>query len=108
MNNYLIPANSKKSLLIFNMFRPIDLGVVIGGALTTLILMLAISNDSITAMVIKLVPLVITLLLVVPLANYHNIMVFIREVYIYLSSQKRFYWRGWCATYGFDEPKKKN
>ena len=36
MNQYLIPANSKKGQLIFNIFRPIDLGVLLVGATLTL------------------------------------------------------------------------
>lgn len=37
MNQYLIPANSKKSLLIFNMFRPFDLFLLLTGGTFTLL-----------------------------------------------------------------------
>lgn len=102
-NNYLIPANSKKSQLILNAFRPIDLMIVGAGAFTTLILMFAISGDGLVELIIKLLPLGLGLLLVVPIPFYHNILVFLREVYIFFSSQKTYVWRGWCAKYGFED-----
>lgn len=109
-NNYLIPANSKKSQLILNAFRPIDLGIMGAGALITLALMFIIPGDGLIELTIKLLPLGIGLLLVVPIPFYHNVLVFLREVYIYFSSQKTYVWRGWCAKYGFedDDYSKKN
>lgn len=109
-NNYLIPANSKKSQLILNAFRPIDLGIMGAGALITLALMFIIPGDGLIELTIKLLPLGIGLLLVVPIPFYHNVLVFLREVYIYFSSQKTYVWRGWCAKYGFedDDDNKKN
>ena len=102
MNNYLIPANSKKSQLILNVFRPVDLYILIAGAVTTL-LMLFIPGESIGWLVIKLLPLGLALLLVLPVPFYHNVLVFLREVYIYSSSQRTYKWRGWCATYEFED-----
>ena len=91
-NNYLIPANSKKSQLILNAFRPIDLGIMGGGALITLALLFIIPGDGLIELTIKLLPLGIGLLLVVPIPFYHNVLVFLREVYIYFSSQKTYVW----------------
>ena len=54
---YLIPANSKKGQLIFNMFRPIDLIIFAVGACTTLILMFAIQATTMFALIIKLAPI---------------------------------------------------
>ena len=97
---YIIPANSKKSQLIFNVFRPIDLfGILLPGALLTVLFLFIFPGDSISAIVIKLAPVSLALFLVMPIPFYHNVLVYLREVYIYFSSQKRYYWRGWCASY---------
>lgn len=97
---YIIPANSKKSQLIFNVFRPIDLfGILLPGALLTVVFLFVFPGDSISAIVIKLAPVSLALFLVMPIPFYHNVLVYLREVYIYFSSQRRYYWRGWCASY---------
>ena len=97
---YIIPANSKKSQLIFNVFRPIDLfGILLPGALLTVLFLFIFPGDSISAIVIKLAPVSLALFLVMPIPFYHNVLVYLREVYIYFSSQRRYYWRGWCASY---------
>lgn len=106
MNNYLIPANSKKSQLIFNVFRPIDLGILLTGGLVTLILMFLIQGDTIAGLIIKLMPIGLGALLVMPVPYYHNVLVFLREAYMFYLSQRTYRWRGWCATYGFDETTK--
>lgn len=97
---YIIPANSKKSQLIFNVFRPIDLfGILLPGALLTVFFLFLFPGDSISAIIIKLAPVSLALFLVMPIPFYHNVLVYLREVYIYFSSQRRYYWRGWCASY---------
>lgn len=106
MNNYLIPANSKKSQLIFSIFRPVDLFIVLVGGLITLVLMFAVSGDSISQLFIKLLPIGISLLLVVPIPYYHNVLVFFQEVYLFVMGQKVYLWRGWCSNYGFDDETK--
>ena len=100
MNNYLIPANSKKGQLYFNLFRVEDLVVLLIGGLITLVLVFAISGDSLLTMALKLMPLGIAVLLVMPIAYYHNVMVFIKEMYIYFTTQSKFRWKGWCVTSG--------
>lgn len=103
MNNYLIPANSKKGQLIFNIFRWVDLIIVIIGALITLLVMFLVKGDSLFALVVKLLPVGISLLLVLPVANYHNVLVFLQEAYLYFINQKRYHWKGWCASNVTDE-----
>ena len=97
MNDYLIPANSKKGQLIFNIFRPIDLGILGTGGFITLILAMVISSHSLTVTVIKMLPLAIGSLLVLPLPYYHNVLVFLQEALLYVESQKEYRWKGWCA-----------
>ena len=111
MNQYLIPANSKKGQLIFNIFRPIDLAVLLIGACITLILMLVFTDDDFWLIVLKLLPIGLSALLVMPLAYYHNVLVFLEEAIIFyskeLNGQNRYHWKGWCATHVIDGERKK-
>ena len=106
MNQYLIPANSKKGQLLFNIFRPIDLAILLTGGLITLILMFLVEGNSILLMVIKLLPIGISALLVMPIPYYHNGLVFLTEAIMFFVNQTQYRWKGWCATYGNDESKK--
>ena len=102
-NNYLIPANSKSGQLILNMFKIGDLIILGIGALITLIFLFVFTGDSVLFIVIKLLPVTISLLLVMPIPHYHNVLTFLREVYIFYTSQNQYRWRGWCATHGFED-----
>ena len=106
MNDYLIPANSKKGQLLFGVFRPIDLGVLISGAFVTLLLLFIIKGDEIPTIVVKLLPLTICVLLVVPVPYYHNVLVLIQEAVIFIMEPKQFSWRGWCAKYEYGSEQK--
>ena len=96
MNNYLIPANSKKSQLILGFFRGIDLILFGTGVGITLILLLTIQSANIGVMILILAPALITGFLVMPVPNYHNVLQFIVNVYTYFSERRRYYWKGWC------------
>ena len=96
MNQYIIPANSKKGKLYFNMFTGFDLGLIGVGGLMTLIFFFTLNNNSIILAITSLLPLGISLLLVMPVANYHNVLTFLKELYAYIVSQKKFRWKGWC------------
>ncbi|NLC48133.1 MAG: hypothetical protein GX758_02065 [Tenericutes bacterium] len=107
MNNYLIPANSKKSLLIFNMFRGIDLLIAGVGCVTTLLLMFLVSDQGLSGIIIKLAPAGVCLFLVMPLPYYHNILVFLTEIFLFYNNPTKYIWRGWCASYvGNDDAEK--
>ena len=100
MNNYLIPAKSKKSQLIFNVFRIIDLIILLTGAFITTMLMFIFKGDTVKELAIKLAPVGICLFLVMPLPFYHNVLVYLQEVVIYFMNPRRYYWRGWCIRDG--------
>ena len=102
-NNYLIPANSKNGQLILNMFKPFDLIILGIGALITLIFLFIFQEDTLLMIVIKLLPVTISLLLVMPIPYYHNVLTFLREIYIFYTSQNQYKWRGWCASHGFED-----
>jgi len=100
---YLIPANSKKGQLIFNMFRPIDLIIFAVGASISLILMLAIQATTMIALIIKLAPIAVTALLVMPVPNYHNVLMFLKDVIDFYSNRRIYIWKGWCVMNEYTE-----
>ena len=96
-NNYIIPANAKKSQLIFGFFTPIDLILFGSGCAVTLILLMVIRNANIWKMLIMLAPAVITGFLVMPVMYYHNVLQLITNVFNYFFNPRIYYWRGWCV-----------
>lgn len=102
---FLIPANSKKSMLIFGVFTTFDLILFASGIGVTIILLLIISPNTLVTAVIDLLPAVICGFLVLPVPNYHNIRIIIQEAYKFFTSRQKFIWKGWCVKdeYG-DEP----
>lgn len=104
MNNlYLIPANSKKGQLIFNMFRLIDLVVFLTGVVISLIFFVAISDNSLISTLIKLLPICTGGFLVVPVPNYHNVMMFIKDMYLFFTNRRVYLWKGWCVRDEYKE-----
>ena len=100
-NQFLIPANTKRGKLILNMFRPIDLGIGITGVIITFALLIILSYVDVSGVwnIIAVFPGAIAVLLVVPVPNYHNVMVCIGEIINYYSNTREYKWRGWCAVY---------
>ena len=100
MNGYLIPANSKKSMLIFGVFNQRDL-VLIGVALgISLILLLVLDISSLPLGLLAITPGLIGSFLVFPIPNYHNMSTVIREVYNFYTTRQKFVWKGWCFLDG--------
>ena len=106
MNNYLIPANSKKSQLILGFFNAVDLILFGSGVGITLILLLTIQSTDVVVMMLILAPALITGFLVMPVPNYHNVMTFIGNILNYYSAKnpREYIWKGWCVkdVYGKD------
>lgn len=103
--NFLIPANTKKSMLIFGVFTTFDLilfGVGIG---ITLILLLVIAPNTLFTAIIDLLPAVICGFLVLPIPNYHNIRIVIQELYRFYTVREKFIWKGWCVKDEYGESK---
>ena len=105
MNNnvYLIPANSKKSIMIFGMFYPFDLILFGTGLSITLLLLMILPLDSLVISLIAISPGLITGLLVFPLPNYHNTLTVIMDIFNFFTTRQKFVWKGWCVM---DELKK--
>ena len=100
MNNYLIPANSKKSMLYFGYFNSMDLWIFGSGVLVTFLLLLILPVEELFAAIIAIAPAAICSFLVLPVPNYHNVRTFIKSFIIYLKTDKKIYWKGWCLLDG--------
>ena len=101
-NQFLIPANTKRGQLILSLFRPIDLfGVFLPGVIISFALLLILSSLHITGWwnILAIVPGLIATVLVIPIPNYHNVMVCIGEIISFYSNNREYKWRGWCAVY---------
>ncbi len=103
--NYLIPTNTKKSMLIFGVFTLGDLILFGTGLGITILMLMILSPSSLLMAAIDLAPGVITGFLVLPIPNYHNTLVIIRELYTFYTTRQRFIWKGWCAKDEYDESK---
>ena len=99
-NNYLIPANSKKSQLILGFFTPIDLIIFSIGVVFSVILLMLIKSDNIAVMLLLASPALVATFLVAPVQHYHNIMTLIGNIYRFFTGRKKYYWRGWCVRDG--------
>lgn len=104
MNNmYIIPANSKKGQLIFNMFRGIDLAIFLIGVAITIVFFLAMGDTGLLGTVIKILPICISSFLVVPVPYYHNVMEFIKDMWLFISRRRVYLWKGWCVRSEYEE-----
>lgn len=96
---FLIPANAKKSMLIFGLFTPKDLIIFGSGIGLTLILLIALPVEQLTFAIIALAPALITGFLVFPIPNYHNTLTFLIGFYTFLTTRQKFIWKGWCVSH---------
>lgn len=109
MNNYLIPANANRGRLILGYFRPIDLIIFVVGLSITLVLLLIFQNymDNTVVAILLLMPVLISLLLVLPIPYQHNVLVLLGAIYnFYFVNRQRYIWKGWCAKYDENTNKK--
>ncbi len=99
-DNYLIPANTKRGKLILGWFRPFDLYLFGGGLLITFTLLAFLPLSSTFVTILCLAPAFVTGFLVMPVPNYHNMLVIIQEGYQFLTSRQKYRWKGWCWKSG--------
>ncbi len=97
MNQYLIPANSKRGNLILGWFFPRDLMIFGIGLVITLFLLLLIKMETTTDALIVLAPALTATLLVAPVPYYHNVLVVITEAIEFINSRQKYIWKGWCV-----------
>ena len=104
--NYLIPANSKKSLKILGIFYPFDLILFITGVGISLLLMMILEISDFKIAILSILPGCISGLLVFPVPHYHNILTVIKETIEFFSQRQKFVWKGWCVTSEIEKQQK--
>ncbi len=102
---FLIPANTKQSMLIFGVFTTFDLILFGSGLGITILLLMIISPNTLLTAVIDLAPGVITGFLVLPVPNYHNTRVIIQDIYRFYTTRQKFVWKGWCVSDEYGDKK---
>ena len=108
MNGYLIPANTKKGTLIFNIFRPFDLILFLVGVGISISILMFVPTANIVMVVIGCLPGCICGLLVVPIPYYHNVLCAIQSMLNFYTSNRKYRWRGWCFYERFVKEESKN
>ena len=104
-NGYLVPANTKKSMLILGMLRPLDLGILIVGIVISVIMLLIFNSSGTLLMIISCIPMVIGLILVLPIPNYHNTLVALQSIIRFYNERRNYIWKGWCVYNEFKDNK---
>lgn len=99
-NTYLIPANSKKSMLIFSVFTKLDLAIFATGVGISFLLMMFLNVSNFWVAMAAISPGLICAFLVFPVPNYHNIRTVIRNAWLFYTTRQRYIWKGWCFEYG--------
>ena len=102
MNGYLVPANTKKAMLILGMLRPIDAMILGVGVGISIIFLLIFQNASTWILIVACLPMLISLILVLPIPNYHNTLVALQSIMRFYNERRKYIWRGWCI---YDEYK---
>lgn len=98
-DQFLIPANSKKSELILGLFTRFDLVLLLVGLGLTALLVVMFQGElnGLGAIIGVLLPALIAIFLVFPIPNYHNVLQLIINIYTFFFVRQRTYkWRGWC------------
>lgn len=96
MNSYLIPANSKKSMLHFGLFTTSDLIIFGVGLGVSLLLLMILDVGKLSIALIAIAPGSICGFLVMPIPNYHNIRTFIKLAWEFYTTRQKYIWKGWC------------
>lgn len=107
MNGFLVPANAKKGTLILNLFRPFDLILFGTGVLISLIMLALVPTNNTLLVILSCLPACITGFLVIPIPNYHNVLVAIQSIINFYSERRKYVWKGWCFYEQFANEDKK-
>ena len=101
-NTYLIPANSKKSMLIFGYFNTVDLIIFCCGVGLSFLLMMFLPMEQFVFAILAITPGSICGLLVFPIPNYHNVRTVIINAWEFYTTRQKYIWKGWCFDNGED------
>lgn len=106
MNESLVPANTKKSMLIFGMLRPIDAIILGVGISISVILLLIFNNAGTLVTLLVCIPMFISLILVLPIPYYHNTLVALQSIMRFYNERRNYIWKGWCVYNEFKDDNK--
>lgn len=98
--NFLIPANTKKSLLFFGLFNRFDLILFGSGIGISLLLLMVLPIESLKWAIIAIAPGLVTGFLVFPIPYYHNVLTVIKNIITFFTTRQEFVWKGWCVEDG--------
>lgn len=101
-NNYLIPANTKKSQLILGFFTPVDLIIFVVGCVSSFLMLLIVNTINLTLLIIIMLPALIGAFLVMPVPHYHNVLQLLMNIFNFFTGRRQYYWRGWSIYDEFD------
>ena len=107
MNGFLVPANAKKGTLILNLFRPFDLILFGTGVVISLIMLALVPTNNTWLVLLSCLPAGVTGFLVIPIPNYHNVLVAIQSIINFYSERRKYVWKGWCFYEQFANEDKK-
>ena len=99
-NSYLIPANSKKSMLIFGFFNTVDMIIFCCGIGFSFLLLMFMPVEEFWAAILAILPGFISVFLVFPIPNYHNVRTEIINAWNFYTTRQRYIWKGWCFEDG--------
>jgi len=99
-NSYLIPANSKKSMLMFGIFNTIDFWVFGVGLGISFLMLMFLPVQQFWVAMLAISPGLISGFLVFPIPNYHNVRTVIKNAWIFYTTRQRYIWKGWCFESG--------
>ncbi len=105
MNSYLIPANSKKSMLKFGLFNTVDLIIFGCGLGISFLLLMFLPNSEFWISILSISPALICGFLVFPVPNYHNIRTVLINAWNFYTTRQKYIWKGWCFEH--DETKQR-
>ena len=103
--SYLIPANSKKSMLKFGLFNNTDLIIFSSGIGISMILLMILPVETFWIGILSISPGALCGFLVVPIPNYHNVRTVIKNAWIFYTTRQKYIWKGWCLDNGENDKK---
>ena len=95
MNEYLMPANSKKSGLILGLFTTADLIILAVGLSITGIMLLIFKGAGLLLLILSIIPGATSVLLVFPVPNYHNVKQLLVNIFTFYKGRRKYEWKGW-------------
>ena len=105
MRGSLVPANTKKSMLIFSILRPIDAIILGVGISISLFFLLILGNSGTLLLLVACIPMLVSLILVLPIPNYHNTLVALQSIIRFYNERRKYIWKGWCVYNEFKDDK---